>query len=116
MFVVFYCIYFLLFVIHFILKDHLSHIGGKLRAQLFYFILFYFILFYSIPFSWNLFFFPCSSRLEPSVSNQSTPQGSGTATPDSHSAIDTLSEQDEGTLTPSSKQTTPTTSPNSFVR
>uniref|UniRef100_M3ZLY6 Discs, large homolog 5a (Drosophila) n=1 Tax=Xiphophorus maculatus TaxID=8083 RepID=M3ZLY6_XIPMA len=55
-----------------------------------------------------------SSRLEPSVSNQSTPQGSGTATPDSHSAIDTLSEQDEGTLTPSSKQTTPTTSPNSF--
>ncbi|XP_032408812.1 disks large homolog 5a isoform X2 [Xiphophorus hellerii] len=57
-----------------------------------------------------------SSRLEPSVSNQSTPQGSGTATPDSHSAIDTLSEQDEGTLTPSSKQTTPTTSPNSFVR
>ncbi|PWA25931.1 hypothetical protein CCH79_00001713 [Gambusia affinis] len=57
-----------------------------------------------------------SSRLEPSVSTQSTPQGSGTATPDSHSAIDTLSEQDEGTLTPSSKQTTPTTSPNSFVR
>ncbi|XP_035982560.1 disks large homolog 5a isoform X4 [Fundulus heteroclitus] len=56
-----------------------------------------------------------SSRLEP-VSTQVTPQGSGTATPDSHSAIDTLSEQDEGTLTPSSKQTTPTTSPNSFVR
>uniref|UniRef100_A0A3P9PNB4 Discs, large homolog 5a (Drosophila) n=1 Tax=Poecilia reticulata TaxID=8081 RepID=A0A3P9PNB4_POERE len=56
-----------------------------------------------------------SSRLEPSVSAQSTPQGSGTATPDSHPAIDTLSEQDEGTLTPSSKQTTPTTSPNSFV-
>uniref|UniRef100_A0A3B3XTS1 Discs, large homolog 5a (Drosophila) n=1 Tax=Poecilia mexicana TaxID=48701 RepID=A0A3B3XTS1_9TELE len=55
-----------------------------------------------------------SSRLEPSVSAQSTPQGSGTATPESHSAIDTLSEQDEGTLTPSSKQTTPTTSPNSF--
>ncbi|XP_047207334.1 disks large homolog 5a isoform X2 [Girardinichthys multiradiatus] len=56
-----------------------------------------------------------SSRLDP-ASTQSTPQGSGTATPDSHSAIDTLSEQDEGTLTPSSKQTTPTTSPNSFVR
>uniref|UniRef100_A0A3Q2UP41 Discs, large homolog 5a (Drosophila) n=1 Tax=Fundulus heteroclitus TaxID=8078 RepID=A0A3Q2UP41_FUNHE len=51
-----------------------------------------------------------SSRLEP-VSTQVTPQGSGTATPDSHSAIDTLSEQDEGTLTPSSKQTTPTTMP-----
>uniref|UniRef100_A0A3B3D367 Discs, large homolog 5a (Drosophila) n=1 Tax=Oryzias melastigma TaxID=30732 RepID=A0A3B3D367_ORYME len=51
-----------------------------------------------------------SSRLEP-VSNQSTPQGSGAATPDNHSTIDTLSEQDEGTLTPSSKQTTPTTSP-----
>ncbi|XP_078144882.1 disks large homolog 5a isoform X2 [Centroberyx gerrardi] len=56
-----------------------------------------------------------SSRLEP-VSTQSTPQGSGATTPDNHSTIDTLSEQDEGTLTPSSKQTTPTTSPNSFIR
>uniref|UniRef100_A0A3B3ZBA3 Uncharacterized protein n=1 Tax=Periophthalmus magnuspinnatus TaxID=409849 RepID=A0A3B3ZBA3_9GOBI len=56
-----------------------------------------------------------SSRLEP-VSTQSTPQGSGPATPDNHSTIDTLSEQDEGTLTPSSKQTTPTTSPNTLVR
>uniref|UniRef100_A0A3P9DSC5 Discs, large homolog 5a (Drosophila) n=1 Tax=Maylandia zebra TaxID=106582 RepID=A0A3P9DSC5_9CICH len=46
-----------------------------------------------------------SSRLEP-VSTQPTPQGSGAATPDNHSTIDTLSEQDEGTLTPSSKQTT----------
>uniref|UniRef100_A0AAQ4S5B7 Discs, large homolog 5a (Drosophila) n=1 Tax=Gasterosteus aculeatus aculeatus TaxID=481459 RepID=A0AAQ4S5B7_GASAC len=43
-----------------------------------------------------------SSRLEP-VTTQSTPQGSGAATPDNHSTIDTLSEQDEGTLTPSSK-------------
>ncbi|KAM8859736.1 disks large homolog 5a isoform 3-T3 [Spinachia spinachia] len=56
-----------------------------------------------------------SSRLEP-VGAQSTPQGSGAATPDNHSTIDTLSEQDEGTLTPSSKQTTPTTSPHSFIR
>ncbi|KAM9365384.1 disks large homolog 5a isoform 2-T2 [Pholidichthys leucotaenia] len=56
-----------------------------------------------------------SSRLEP-VSTQSTPQGSGAATPDNHSTIDTLSEQDEGTLTPSSKQTTPTTSPHNFIR
>uniref|UniRef100_A0A671XG46 Discs, large homolog 5a (Drosophila) n=1 Tax=Sparus aurata TaxID=8175 RepID=A0A671XG46_SPAAU len=56
-----------------------------------------------------------SSRLEP-VSTQSTPQGSGAATPDNHSTIDTLSEQDEGTLTPSSKQTTPTTSPRNFIR
>lgn len=56
-----------------------------------------------------------SSRLEP-VSTQPTPQGSGATTPDNHSTIDTLSEQDEGTLTPSSKQTTPTTSPNSFIR
>uniref|UniRef100_A0A3Q3WVV5 Uncharacterized protein n=1 Tax=Mola mola TaxID=94237 RepID=A0A3Q3WVV5_MOLML len=56
-----------------------------------------------------------SSRLEP-ASTQSTPQGSGAATPDNHSAIDTLSEQDEGTLTPSSKQTTPTTSPRNFIR
>uniref|UniRef100_A0A671XN87 Discs, large homolog 5a (Drosophila) n=1 Tax=Sparus aurata TaxID=8175 RepID=A0A671XN87_SPAAU len=55
-----------------------------------------------------------SSRLEP-VSTQSTPQGSGAATPDNHSTIDTLSEQDEGTLTPSSKQTTPTTSPRNFI-
>ncbi|XP_037321139.2 disks large homolog 5a isoform X3 [Pungitius pungitius] len=56
-----------------------------------------------------------SSRLEP-VSTQATPQGSGAATPDNHSTIDTLSEQDEGTLTPSSKQTTPTTSPHNFIR
>uniref|UniRef100_A0A4W5MSX0 Discs, large homolog 5a (Drosophila) n=1 Tax=Hucho hucho TaxID=62062 RepID=A0A4W5MSX0_9TELE len=49
-----------------------------------------------------------SSGLEP-VNSQSTPQGSGATTPDNHSTIDTLSEQDEGTLTPSSKQTTPTT-------
>uniref|UniRef100_A0A1A7WI65 Discs, large homolog 5a n=1 Tax=Iconisemion striatum TaxID=60296 RepID=A0A1A7WI65_9TELE len=56
-----------------------------------------------------------SSRLEP-VSTQPTPQGSGAATPDNHSNIDTLSEQDEGTLTPSSKQTTPTTSPHNFIR
>ncbi|KAL7877686.1 hypothetical protein SRHO_G00043290 [Serrasalmus rhombeus] len=56
-----------------------------------------------------------SSRLEP-ASTQSTPQGSGATTPDNHSTIDTLSEQDEGTLTPSSKQTTPTTSPHSFIR
>uniref|UniRef100_A0A4W5RE06 Discs, large homolog 5a (Drosophila) n=1 Tax=Hucho hucho TaxID=62062 RepID=A0A4W5RE06_9TELE len=56
-----------------------------------------------------------SSGLEP-VSSQFTPQGSGATTPDIHSTIDTLSEQDEGTLTPSSKQTTPTTSPHSFIR
>ncbi|KAK5854094.1 hypothetical protein PBY51_015192 [Eleginops maclovinus] len=56
-----------------------------------------------------------SSRLEP-ASTQSTPQGSGAATPDNHSTIDTLSEQDEGTLTPSSKQTTPNTSPHNFIR
>uniref|UniRef100_A0A8C1JP81 Discs, large homolog 5a (Drosophila) n=1 Tax=Cyprinus carpio TaxID=7962 RepID=A0A8C1JP81_CYPCA len=35
-----------------------------------------------------------SSRLDP-VSTQSTPKGSGAATPDNHSTIDTLSEQDE---------------------
>uniref|UniRef100_A0A8C9S090 Discs, large homolog 5b (Drosophila), tandem duplicate 1 n=1 Tax=Scleropages formosus TaxID=113540 RepID=A0A8C9S090_SCLFO len=49
-----------------------------------------------------------SSRMEP-ISTQSTPQGSGATTPDNHSTIDTLSEQDEGTMTPPSKQTTPTT-------
>ncbi|XP_060625060.2 disks large homolog 5 isoform X3 [Anolis sagrei] len=56
-----------------------------------------------------------SSRLEP-VSSHSTPQGSGAATPDSHSIIDTVSEQDEGTMTPPSKQTTPTTSPCNSMR
>ncbi|XP_060092707.1 disks large homolog 5 [Heteronotia binoei] len=56
-----------------------------------------------------------SSRLEP-VSSHSTPQGSGAATPDSHSVIDTVSEQDEGTMTPTSKQTTPTTSPCNSIR
>uniref|UniRef100_A0A671RK68 Calcium-activated potassium channel subunit alpha-1-like n=1 Tax=Sinocyclocheilus anshuiensis TaxID=1608454 RepID=A0A671RK68_9TELE len=33
------------------------------------------------------------------------------STPDTHSNIDTLSEQDEGTMTPASKQATPTASP-----
>ncbi|XP_077585810.1 disks large homolog 5a [Stigmatopora nigra] len=56
-----------------------------------------------------------SSRLEP-VSARSTPQGSGAATPENTAAIDTLSERDEGTLTPSSKQTTPTASPRNHVR
>uniref|UniRef100_A0A670ZTW0 Discs large MAGUK scaffold protein 5 n=1 Tax=Pseudonaja textilis TaxID=8673 RepID=A0A670ZTW0_PSETE len=46
-----------------------------------------------------------SSRLEP-VSSHSTPQSSGAPTPDSHSIIDTVSEQDEGTMTPPSKETT----------
>ncbi|KAL7990272.1 hypothetical protein Chor_013702 [Crotalus horridus] len=56
-----------------------------------------------------------SSRLEP-VSSHSPPQGSGGPTPDSHSIIDTVSEQDEGTMTPPSKETTPTTSPRNSVR
>ncbi|XP_063163758.1 disks large homolog 5 isoform X2 [Candoia aspera] len=56
-----------------------------------------------------------SSRLEP-VSSHSTPQGSGAPTPDSHSVIDTVSEQDEGTMTPPSKETTPSTSPRNSVR
>ncbi|XP_044033647.1 disks large homolog 5-like isoform X2 [Siniperca chuatsi] len=54
------------------------------------------------------------SRME-SISNQPTPQDSGATTPDNHSTVDTLSEQDEGTMTPPSKQTTPAISPlNSF--
>uniref|UniRef100_A0A8C4HGQ7 Discs, large homolog 5b (Drosophila), tandem duplicate 1 n=1 Tax=Dicentrarchus labrax TaxID=13489 RepID=A0A8C4HGQ7_DICLA len=52
------------------------------------------------------------SRME-SISNQPTPQDSGATTPDNHSTVDTLSEQDEGTMTPPSKQTTPATSPHS---
>ncbi|XP_072347691.1 disks large homolog 5a isoform X8 [Scyliorhinus torazame] len=56
-----------------------------------------------------------SSRLEP-ISNHSTPQGSGATTPDNHSIIDAVSEQDEGTITPPSKQTTPTTSPRNSIR
>uniref|UniRef100_A0A4W6EU15 Discs large MAGUK scaffold protein 5 n=1 Tax=Lates calcarifer TaxID=8187 RepID=A0A4W6EU15_LATCA len=55
------------------------------------------------------------SRME-SISNQPTPQGSGATTPDNHSTVDTLSEQDEGTMTPPSKQTTPATSPHSSFR
>lgn len=47
-----------------------------------------------------------SSRMESSVSSHSTP-----GTPDTHSNIDTLSEQDERTMTPPSKQATPTSSP-----
>ena len=57
-----------------------------------------------------------SSRLEPVSSTPTTPLPSGTPTPDNHPAVDTLSEQDEGTLTPSSKQTSPTTSPSSCIR
>ncbi|XP_040885070.1 disks large homolog 5-like isoform X5 [Toxotes jaculatrix] len=55
------------------------------------------------------------SRME-SISNQPTPQGSGATTPDNHSVADTLSEQDEGTMTPPSKQTTPATSPHNSFR
>ncbi|XP_032358892.1 disks large homolog 5 isoform X1 [Etheostoma spectabile] len=54
------------------------------------------------------------SRME-SISNQPTPRDSRATTPDNHLTVDTLSEQDEGTMTPPSKQTTPATSPqNSF--
>ncbi|KAM3913520.1 disks large homolog 5 isoform 2-T2 [Leptodactylus fuscus] len=56
-----------------------------------------------------------SSRLDASTSH-STPHGSGAATPDNHSVIDTVSEQDEGTMTPPSKETTPSTSPCSSLR
>ncbi|XP_036427808.1 LOW QUALITY PROTEIN: disks large homolog 5-like [Colossoma macropomum] len=56
-----------------------------------------------------------SSRME-SVSACSTPVGSGAGTPDARSTIDTLSEQDEGTMTPPSKNTTPATSPRNSVR
>ncbi|XP_071318904.1 disks large homolog 5-like isoform X1 [Trachinotus anak] len=55
------------------------------------------------------------SRME-SISNQATPHGSGATTPDNHSIVDTLSEQDEGTMTPPSKQTTPATSPHNSFR
>ncbi|KAM3591467.1 uncharacterized protein V6R79_002361 [Siganus canaliculatus] len=55
------------------------------------------------------------SRME-SISNQPTPQDSGANTPDNHSIADALSEQDEGTMTPPSKQTTPATSPHSSFR
>uniref|UniRef100_A0AAX7U8I6 Discs, large homolog 5b (Drosophila), tandem duplicate 1 n=1 Tax=Astatotilapia calliptera TaxID=8154 RepID=A0AAX7U8I6_ASTCA len=46
------------------------------------------------------------SRME-SISNQPSPHDSGATTPDNHSTVDLLSEQDEGTITPASKQTTP---------
>ncbi|XP_056387323.1 disks large homolog 5 isoform X3 [Hyla sarda] len=56
-----------------------------------------------------------SSRLDTSTTH-STPHSSGAATPDNHSVIDTVSEQDEGTMTPPSKETTPSTSPRSSLR
>ncbi|KAM8923762.1 disks large homolog 5 isoform 2-T2 [Pelodytes ibericus] len=56
-----------------------------------------------------------SSRLDTSMSH-STPHSSGAATPDNHSIIDTVSEQDEGTMTPPSKETTPSTSPRTSLR
>ncbi|XP_019730066.1 disks large homolog 5-like [Hippocampus comes] len=56
-----------------------------------------------------------SSRME-SIGTQPTSRGSGTSTPDNRSVGDTLSEQDEGTVTPPSKQTTPVTSPHSSFR
>uniref|UniRef100_A0A669BP18 Discs large MAGUK scaffold protein 5 n=1 Tax=Oreochromis niloticus TaxID=8128 RepID=A0A669BP18_ORENI len=40
-----------------------------------------------------------------------SPHDSGATTPDNHSTVELLSEQDEGTITPASKQTTPATSP-----
>lgn len=49
------------------------------------------------------------SRME-SISNQPSPHDSGATTPDNHSTVELLSEQDEGTITPASKQTTPATS------
>ncbi|XP_075949990.1 disks large homolog 5-like [Anarhichas minor] len=55
------------------------------------------------------------SRME-SLSNQPTNRDSGATTPDNHCTADTLSEQDEGTITPPSKQTTPATSPQSSFR
>ncbi|XP_068439515.1 disks large homolog 5-like isoform X3 [Clinocottus analis] len=55
------------------------------------------------------------SRME-SISNQLTNRDSGATTPDNHCTADTLSEQDEGTMTPPSKQTTPATSPHSSFR
>ncbi|XP_041938079.1 disks large homolog 5-like isoform X2 [Alosa sapidissima] len=56
-----------------------------------------------------------SSRIDP-ISSHPPSHGSGATPPDDHSTIDTLSEQDEGTMTPPSKQTTPTTSPRGSVR
>ncbi|XP_065805741.1 disks large homolog 5-like isoform X1 [Labrus bergylta] len=53
------------------------------------------------------------SRME-SISNHPIFHGSGATTPDNHA--DTLSEQDEGTMTPPSKQTTPATSPHNSFR
>ncbi|CAB1313026.1 unnamed protein product [Coregonus sp. 'balchen'] len=55
-------------------------------------------------------------QLLESISGQLIPQLSGDTTPDNHSVIDTLSEQDEGTMTPPSKQTSPATSPHSSFR
>ncbi|XP_037836590.1 disks large homolog 5 isoform X2 [Kryptolebias marmoratus] len=55
------------------------------------------------------------SQME-SISNQPTPQDGVPLSPENHSAVDTLSEQDEGTMTPPSRQTTPATSPHNSFR
>uniref|UniRef100_UPI0037E9C252 disks large homolog 5-like isoform X2 n=1 Tax=Semicossyphus pulcher TaxID=241346 RepID=UPI0037E9C252 len=55
------------------------------------------------------------SRME-SISNQSTPHDNGATTLDNYVNVDNLSEQDEGTMTPPSKQTTPATSPHNSFR
>ncbi|XP_064170634.1 disks large homolog 5a [Anguilla rostrata] len=56
-----------------------------------------------------------SSRMEP-ISNQSTPQGSGATTPDNHSTIDTLSEQDGMPLNRPHYQPEPIRDPRSSIR
>ncbi|XP_035997786.1 disks large homolog 5 isoform X2 [Fundulus heteroclitus] len=53
------------------------------------------------------------SQME-STSNHLTP--SVATSPDNHSTVDALSEHDEGTMTPPSRQTTPATSPHNSFR
>ncbi|XP_077406294.1 disks large homolog 5-like isoform X2 [Vanacampus margaritifer] len=56
-----------------------------------------------------------SSRME-SISSQPSPRDSGASTPDRRLLGDALSEQDEGTVTPPSQQTSPAASPHTSLR
>uniref|UniRef100_A0A8C7XK61 Discs, large homolog 5b (Drosophila), tandem duplicate 1 n=1 Tax=Oryzias sinensis TaxID=183150 RepID=A0A8C7XK61_9TELE len=57
-----------------------------------------------------------SGSLMEALSNQLILKDGRVASPDNHSTVDTLSEQDEGTITPPSKRTTPANSPHNSFR
>ncbi|RVE59716.1 hypothetical protein OJAV_G00191190 [Oryzias javanicus] len=57
-----------------------------------------------------------SGSLMEALSNQLVLKDGRVSSPENHSTVDALSEQDEGTITPPSKQTTPANSPHNSFR